>query len=706
MNLKRLIQELKRRNVFKVAAVYAVAGWLVIQVATSVFPVLLLPSWLTRAVVILTLLGFPITIVIAWAFELTPEGMKRTDEAPDKTPILPQNSNKLNIILGTLLFLALAALSYQLFFKNKPAPSNSVTGHPFTDTLAVSAKSIAVLPFENLSTDTANAYFADGMQDMILTKLDQMGGLKVISRTSTEKYKSHPDNLSIIAKELHVATILEGSVQKAGNQVLVNVQLIDAHTDHHLWANDYTRTLNNVFHVEGDVAGKIARALKIKLAPSEKKKLSKSPTDNGNAFDLFLKANFQVDRYNNTVILPDSALNWYHQAIRFDTSFALAYANLANAERLWSRIRNADSLRNQALSHVRKALNINPNLATAHIYLGDIYELIDQNDKRAETEWETARQLSPNNADVLQRLAGVDVNKGRWDAVLSKVKRAIELDPKNSKRYLNLAYIEEDLKHYQKALQLFDQARQVNPADGQVFYNKTQILIGLGRQKQALKEWQLLKKASPALLALIGDYRLKYRIDGINRDFKQQLLDLQKEDSLAKEFRRKGQTGFGQAGSSELMNIIQYQIGKTYYYMGEHSQANNYFMHLLGKLTSSPPDKSPGDKNDRLALIAYCRAFLGQREKAIAAIKQVLQLNPVTDHYLNHYYYLEDMAAIYAHFAEANHAIPLLEQIFTAKGTGYITGTSLKNNPIWDPIRKDFRFQALIKQYAPQEQEI
>ncbi|HKI43734.1 MAG TPA: hypothetical protein VKA08_00250, partial [Balneolales bacterium] len=532
MNPSDFWRELKRRNVFKVAGVYAVAGWVLIQIAATTFPFLNIPDWCVRLVIALILLGFPIALILAWAFEMTPDGVKRTEEVSEEQSVTKTTGKKLNYALIIALALAVIILSYKLF-----------TGQSTAATAP--GKSIAVLPFENLSSDSSNAYFADGMQDMILTKLDQVGGLKVISRTSTEKYKSHPGNLTTIARELHVAVVLEGSVQKAGNQVLVNVQLINAHSDQHLWAQDYTRTLSNVFAVEGDVAGKIAQALKIKLAPAEKKTISRNPTDNGDAFDLFLKANFQVDRYNNTVILPDSALKWYHQAIKLDTSFALAYANLANAERLWSRIRDRDSLINQALLHVRKALSINPNLATARIYLGDIYELTDQNDNRAETEWKKARQLSPNNADVLQRLSNIDINKGRWDAALAKLKLAVELDPKNSKRYLGLAYIETDLRHYKKALQFFDQAGQINPTDGQVLYNKTQFYTNLGKLELAGKELQLVKKASPSMLAQIGDYRLKYYIDGINRDFKKQLIDLQKEDSLANEFRRQGQTGFG-----------------------------------------------------------------------------------------------------------------------------------------------------------------
>src|SRR5690348_8937373 len=291
-------RELKRRHVYRVAAAYAIVGWLLIQVVTQVFPIFHLPDWIDQAIVLLILIGFPIALVLAWAFDATPQGIVRTD-AEDGTDVQTSGRSHRAVIVVGLIGLLIAVIAGAGWWHGErgrqavlaaydvasavsvamPSVASTAAGVAAAKprvipalpvaTSPIPAKSIAVLPFENLSADKNNAYFADGMQDMILTKLAGIGALKVISRTSTEEYASHPDDLKTIARQLGVATILEGSVQKAGDQVLINVQLIDARSDNHLWAESYTRTLDNVFGVEGEVAGQIATALKAKLSPAE-----------------------------------------------------------------------------------------------------------------------------------------------------------------------------------------------------------------------------------------------------------------------------------------------------------------------------------------------------------------------------------------------------------------------------------------------------
>jgi TolB-like protein len=279
VNPRNFFAELKRRNVYKVAVAYGVVGWLVMQVASTVVPALHLPDSITIAVVVLVLLGFPIALVIAWAFEMTPEGMKRTEDvSPDEK--LPQWSRrKFAAFILIVVICAAALLGYQIF-RAKPTPGS----------VSVSEKSIAVLPFDNLSEDKANAYFANGIQDEILTKLAAIDQLKVISRASTEKYRSHPEDIRKVAAELSVATILEGSVQKSGETAHINLQLIDAATDTHIWARVFDRELKNIFAVEGEVAEQVAAALKLKLLPGTSAKLAAPPTSNPEAYDLYLRA--------------------------------------------------------------------------------------------------------------------------------------------------------------------------------------------------------------------------------------------------------------------------------------------------------------------------------------------------------------------------------------------------------------------------------
>src|SRR5438067_7093613 len=323
MNLEKFFTELKRRNVYKVAVAYAVVAWLLIQVATQVFPFFEVPNWAVRLVVLLIVIGFPIALVIAWAFELTPEGLKRTEVA-DAAPA-PRSRSRAWIYV----VLIAGALSAGLFFLGRFTASTkqSVSAE-------VSSKSIAVLPFENLSRDPDNAYFATGIQDEILTRIAKIGALKVISRISTRQYSARPDNLSEIAHQLGVANILEGSVQRAADQVHVNVQLISAATDEHLWAESYDRKLENIFGVEAEVAAAVAEALKAKLTGAEQHALEQKPTNNPQAYDAYLRGIAQYGEANTLDELSKS-IQSFEEAVRLDPNFAMAWAMLARIHSIW-----------------------------------------------------------------------------------------------------------------------------------------------------------------------------------------------------------------------------------------------------------------------------------------------------------------------------------------------------------------------------------
>ena len=322
--------ELKRRNVYKVAVAYGVVGWLVIQVTATIVPALHLPDAITTAVVVLVLIGFPIALVISWAFEMTPEGMKRTaDVSGEDVRSMPYWSKKkfAGFIVGAVI-IAAGLLAYQLL-----RPYQAARRANFANPEAlIPEKSIAVLPFENLSEDKANVYFASGIQDEILTKLTAINDLKVISRASTEKYRSHPEDIKKVASELGAAVILEGSVQKAGDSAHINVQLIDARTDSHVWAQVYDRQLKNIFAVEGDVAEQVAAALKLKLLPSATAQLEMPPTKNAEAYDLYLRGMYAHKQWFRGIGEVDEAYKYFREAIAQDPDFAAAYAWLSITE--------------------------------------------------------------------------------------------------------------------------------------------------------------------------------------------------------------------------------------------------------------------------------------------------------------------------------------------------------------------------------------
>src|SRR5437667_8113702 len=285
MNPRNLFAELKRRNVYKVAVAYAVVAWLLIQIATQVFPFFEIPNWAVRLIVLAIVIGFPIGLVIGWSFELTPQGLKRTEDVD----VAAQGSRKSHawiyiVIVGAAFSIGLIFIGrYSARNTANAARTEAATGS------SIPQKSIAVLPFENLSDDKNAAYFADGIQDEILTKVASIADLKVISRTSTAKYKSKPEDLKTVSKQLGVATVLEGSVQKAADKVRVNVQLIDARADSHLWAKTYDRDIKDVFAVESEVAQEIADTLQAKLSPSQANALTAAPTRTTETTEMFLQ---------------------------------------------------------------------------------------------------------------------------------------------------------------------------------------------------------------------------------------------------------------------------------------------------------------------------------------------------------------------------------------------------------------------------------
>src|SRR5438128_2600572 len=368
MNQRNFFAELKRRNVYKVAVAYAIVGWLLVQVATQVFPFLEIPNWVVRLVIALVAIGFPIALVIAWAFEATPEGIKRTEDV-DLAAAAKQPKKHAWIYVVAIG----GAFSIGLFFVGRYSVRNTASAAR----IELSAKSIAVLPFENLSDDKNATYFADGIQDEILTKLASIADLKVISRTSTAKYKSKPEDLKTVSQQLGVATVLEGSVQKAADKVRVNVQLIDARADSHLWAKTYDRDLADVFAIQSEVAQEIADSLKAKLSPAEASTLATAPTKDTAAYDLFLKGESQL-RAANASLRPESfeqAIAWYQQAIARDPNFALAMARLAESR--LSQHWFVETFTEAELAEVKKtvehALALAPDLAQAHVALGLFY---------------------------------------------------------------------------------------------------------------------------------------------------------------------------------------------------------------------------------------------------------------------------------------------------------------------------------------------
>ncbi|HEX3124596.1 MAG TPA: hypothetical protein VHQ21_14975, partial [Rhodanobacteraceae bacterium] len=374
-----LLGELKRRNVFRATALYAAAAWLLVQVATQVFPFFHVPEWVVRWIIVAAVIGLPPFIAFAWFYEFTPEGLKRQSEVDADESIVHLTARKLDRWIIALLVLIALLMLVNMFVLRKPGADTeakqTATDAAPTASAAAPAKSIAVLPFENLSKDENNAYFATGMQDEILTRLAGIRDLKVISRTSTTQYASQPPNLKIVAEQLGVATVLEGSVQKAGEQVHINLQLIDARNDSHLWAQSFNREIKDIFAVEAEVAQKVADALKAQLVPEEAARVAAVPTHSEAAYELYLQANAHFNRASDQdVLVPrelPQAIVLYQRALDADPQFALAAAALgcSHMHMYFYAPDRSETRLASAKSAIDRAMTLQPDLGEGHFAL-------------------------------------------------------------------------------------------------------------------------------------------------------------------------------------------------------------------------------------------------------------------------------------------------------------------------------------------------
>ena len=522
MNPSNFLAELKRRNVYKVAIAYIVAGWALSQGIAQVFPVFDISNWAIRIIVLLIVVGFPVAVVFAWFFEITSEGVKRTELA-DAMPEATGRKRHAWIYV----VVASAAISVALFFLGRYTASNRAAAAAPNE---LPAKSIAVLPFENLSEDKANAFFAEGVQDEILTRLAKVADLKVISRTSTQHFKSSPDNLPQIAKQLGVTNILEGSVQKANDQVRVNVQLINALTDAHLWADTYDRKLTDIFAVESEIAKSIADTLRAKLKSSAEHVLASRPTENPEAHELYLKGRYFWNRRTGANL--QKAADYFERAIEKDSKYALAYSGLADCHVLLpvypelgsyprdempkalaaahkavelddtlaeahtslARALASDLQLSAAISEFKRAIELNPSYATAHQWFGECLQSQGRVEE-ALVELKRAQQVDPlslvNNALVGFALDTV----GQSNEAIAQLRKTIEMDPSFPNSHALLGNVLEHKGQLGEAVVEYEKANSLN-ADP---INLAQLARGyflVGRKGEAQQLWEKLKALS------------------------------------------------------------------------------------------------------------------------------------------------------------------------------------------------------------------
>jgi TolB-like protein/Tfp pilus assembly protein PilF len=517
VKIDNFFAEMKRRNVYKVAVAYAVVGWLLVQVATQVFPFLEIPKWVVRLVIALVVIGFPIALVIAWAFEATPEGIKRTEVA-DATHEHSRGKAWIYIVIIG------AGISVALFFLGRYSAGSKATTAVSNE---LSAKSIAVLPFDNLSRDPDNAFFAEGVQEEILTRLAKVADLKVIARTSTQKFKSAPENLSAVAKQLGVLNILEGSVQKANDQVRVNVQLINAMTEAHLWADTYDRKLTDIFAVESEIANAVADALQAKLTGSEKSSIAKAPTANPEAYELYLKGRFFWNQRSGTDLRK--AIEYFNQAIAKDPNYTLAYTGLADSYLLLPNYANASTQESitPARAALKKALELDDSSAEAHASTG-LLDLLEVRLGPAIIELERAVQLKPNYATAHHWLMFSYLALGHFDPAFLEAKRALELDPLSLVINADVAWTYFCARRFDDAERQARKTLEIGPQFFRAHYYLGEVLQFKGRLADAIPEFQKAfdLNGDPYSLGMLGQ---AYARNGQKDEAQKVLLRLNEE---------------------------------------------------------------------------------------------------------------------------------------------------------------------------------
>jgi TolB-like protein/Flp pilus assembly protein TadD len=586
------------------------------------------------------------------------------------------------IAAGALL---IAATSIGVWFYSRPA----------TVTSSLPGKSIAVLPFENLSEEKVNAYFADGIRDEILTKLAGIGDLKVISRSSTAKYKSKPEDLKMVARELGVATVLEGSVQKAGDRVRVNVQLLDARIDTHLWAKSYDRDLKEVFAVESEVAQEIADTLRAKLSPSQADALATAPTRDTEAYDLFLKGGYEEHQAESVLNaeLFDRAQTFYRQALARDRNFALAHARLAYSElyRHWFITNLTPAELAEVKSNIERALVIAPALPDAYLALGAFYYWGYRDYDAGLREFDRAIELQPNNANSRSYRAAIYRRRGEWERALTEFNRATELDPRDSAVPAEIGITYLALRRWSDAERVLTRALALDPHNALAarFLAVTYINSAgdIGRARRACEELPADTKISfnpsawGTISVMVDD---EVYLDVLEKHFADALKAWDRVPTIAPEARlRRLEARIG----------IQMLAGQGAAAKSECEQTRA--LHEA-RLAARPEGRNS------LTALAWVYVCLGRNADATRVARQAADSLPVEKDALAGRFFLAGLAEIEARTGRPEEAVKILRQLITAPAGQVVSIARLKIDPVWDPIRNDPDFQKLLFKPEPE----
>jgi TolB-like protein/Tfp pilus assembly protein PilF len=596
-------------------------------------------------------------------------------QLPKKFQALKKRSVRLRWTVAMAMLLALAAIIVGfVFFLRRP-----VRPPP-----AMADKSIAMLPFENLSRDPDNAYFATGIQDEILTRLAKIGALKVISRNSTQQYAARPGNLSEIARQLGVVNILEGSVQKAGDQVHINVQLIRAATDEHLWAESYTRKLENIFGVEGEVATAVAEALKAKLTGAEQSTLQQKPTNNPDAYDAYLRGlaySLRPGVYKSDVL---DAIKYFGQAVKLDPKFAVAWGWLARENARGYFYEAGDdfpALREAAKNAVSKVIELQPNLGEAHLAEGYFRLYCERNYDLAITSLEKAQQLAPANSQILEALAFVWRRKGEWQRSLDYYQQAKALDPRDVQLLGTEASLRWGLRQYPAVLKLGDRILEISPGNSVALEIKANAYQAEGNL--------------PAAATLLSQLHLEPDSEDFDIQIQQWTYERRYADAVAVL-----KTAI-ERPNRPLRNSQKANYNRALALLQQFSGDVDGTRATWQRLVTEWEQFSRSQEVDWALMLAFAYAALGDKTKAFTLLDHAEALARAEGDPLMLNFFDENRAEIAVMTEDNNLAFAQLA--ISAQQPGGVTYGDLKFNPLWDPLRGDPRFEKIVASLAPKQ---
>jgi TolB-like protein/Flp pilus assembly protein TadD len=678
VNPTNFLTELKRRNVYRAAVAYGVVAWFLTQLTTQVFPFFEIPNSAVRFVVLALAVGFPIAMLLSWLYELTPEGIVRTEDLhPAQARSIQRASGRILdfIIIGALLLVIAMLIVGRLPFYGRPGES-------------ISQKSIAVLPFENRSEEKANAYFADGVQDEILTNLSRIADLKVISRTSVMQYRSGvPRNLREVAQQLGVAHIVEGSVQRSGNRVRVNAQLVDARTDGHLWGQTYDRDLADIFAIQSEIAQKIADQLQAKLSLKERSAINEWPTSDLAAYDLYLQAKELLfldparARENSF-----KAVQLLDQAIARDPAFLLAHCQLAYAHDLiyffdFDRTETRLAL---AEASVRAAVRLQPNSGETHLAQAIHFYWGYLDYDRAREELAKAQNALPNNVQIFKFLGLIDRRQGHWDEAVRNLEHAVSLDPRHVELIIHVEATYFVLRRYEEALAMCNRALTLEPRSTYFRIQRPLIAVEAEADMTPLRAvLNTIETEDPSSAAEVAEdsFRLALR-ERAPAAAARALANIPNKDDLESCCPHAFFEGL-------LAKLRQDAPGTHSAFTAARAEAEKIVRRA--RLESAKP----------LSVLAVIDAELGDKEKAIEEGRAACDMLPPTKNAMTGAFVVTNLAYIYALTGEKDLALQQLE-IVSKLPAGPSYG-ALRLDPEWDPLRGDPRFEKIVASLAPKK---